>query len=118
MSPSAPIGPLTLEGYIQQITWIPDQFISGIPFMSGTLGCDRVIPAHYSVCLSNIKILDNSDEFPSPFQDGLRADLDLPHPKNDRFLQLGMYIRVVDLTIVGDEGGSSTYFEKIEILNN
>ncbi|KKD36031.1 MAG: hypothetical protein WAN66_27955 [Limnoraphis robusta] len=114
---SAPIGPLTLEGYIQQITWIPDQFISGIPGMSGTLGHDRVIPAHYCVCLSNIKIIDNSGD-PGSFQDGLRDEIDLPHPKNDQFLQLGMYIRVVDLTILGDEGGSSTYFEQIEILNN
>jgi hypothetical protein len=51
MAASAPVGPWDIEGKIERLQWLAETWLPPEPMMSGTLGGDRVLPAHYSVWL-------------------------------------------------------------------
>ncbi|NES67555.1 MAG: hypothetical protein F6K24_21095 [Okeania sp. SIO2D1] len=114
MSMCRPVGPINIEGVIKSAVWHPESFIRGIPMMSGTLGVDRTIPAHYMVQLESIVVSDSEDYRRLLLNSG--DVISLSHAEDDGFLKAGMKIRISGLMQLGDEGGYDTFFDKIEIL--
>lgn len=122
---SAPIKqfpPMAIEGTIQEISWHPDKFVKG-KYSTGTLGMDRTIPAYYKITLTDTVIKykeTNSDEGYIPISYGHKSGdivtVTINHESDDGFLKEGMRIKIYDYQVAGDEGGSWTFFEKIEII--
>ena len=48
-APTPAVGPLDVEGKVLRAEWSPKKLVQGIPGMSGTMGIDRIIPAHFRV---------------------------------------------------------------------
>ncbi|MEL7315260.1 MAG: hypothetical protein AAFN08_09940, partial [Cyanobacteria bacterium J06559_3] len=106
------------------ILWFPERVQPAVSMMSGTLGGDRVFPAHYrvhvypaSIAVSKVdKTYDASGvTFPERINDGFLVRL--PHPDDDGFLQEGMKVSIVGYQELGDEGETWTAFDSIEILS-
>ena len=114
MSMCQPVGPINIEGVIKIAVWYPEEFIRGIPMMSGTLGVDRTTPAHYKVQLESI-VVSNSEDY-SRLLINSGDTISLAHPEDDGFLKAGKRISISGLTQLGDEGGYDTFFDQIEIL--
>ncbi len=118
-SPMIPYGPMTIEGTIQEITWVPEKSEKGEPGMSGSLGIDRTFPACYIIILTNT-VIDNSkikdDPYRLSYKSGEMLRVSIRHKKNDGFLKKGMRIRVVDYEVNGDEGGVWSSFDRVEIV--
>ena len=114
-APMPPVATMTIEGSIMKISWHPDKFIKGIPGMSGSMGVDRTISAHYEVTLIDTKVTPNGNG-DVPFRSGEPINIKLNHPKDDKFLIQNMKVRIIDFRMTGDEGGNWTSFKKIEIL--
>lgn len=110
-------GPLTIEGTIEKVSWIPAEFKIGIPGMSGSLGDNRIMPAHYKVNLIGT-ITSNNDSGYNPYDNAKVAEIILFNKKRKLdFLRAGMRIKIIDYILHGDEGGwDSSSFEKIEII--
>jgi len=127
-APIPRLGPVDVTGTIVEAQWTPEQNIKGIPGMSGTLGIDRVVHAHFVVALEQYEGVDpktarrmtgyldpsaprelDSSEAPK------RILLQLNHEDRD-FLKRGMRITVTGYKIAGDEGGTWTSFTEIKIL--
>lgn len=111
MSQAKPIGPIDLEGVIHQVTWHPAQFIAAIPMMSGSLGRERTIPAHYRLQFEEVKVSDQAE-----YENLLHYGVIVNHPQDDGFLAAGMYVRIIGLRMLGDEGGMQTFFDRVEVL--
>ena len=112
--PMKPVGPLTIKGTIQKISWYPEEFRKGIPGLSGSAGQDRTIPAHYRLGIEGT--WKNSGEgAPLTVHKG-SIDLRIDHPENDSFLIGNMNVRIIGYRETGDEGGIRSSLEKIEIL--
>lgn len=41
-APILQVGPVTITGTIQEISWVPDKFVKRIEEMSGSAGTDRL----------------------------------------------------------------------------
>jgi hypothetical protein len=125
---AAPIpssGPFDIAGTISELQWFPEQQIRGERGMSGSLGHDRVVLAHFVVRLVNYKgvTAENAiritryisynaygDRNPS----GMPPFIILKIDSNDKhFLKTGMKVRVKGYTVRGDEGGTWTSFAGI-----
>ena len=111
MGPSAVFGPVDLEGVIQQATWHPSRFIWGVPGMSGSLGQNRTIPAHYKLQFQELEVSDWA-EF------SRLGRVMVHHPQDDGFLAAGIRIRIYGLTMSGDEGGDYICYDRAEILDS
>ena len=128
-APIRPIGPVDLTGTVSDLKWNPDKKIKGLPGMSGSAGVDRTVPAHFLVTLKDFEgvdpktalamtryvdwsvFKDEKDNFIPPF-------IILKINQNDNnYLKQGMFIKVSGYTVRGDEGGTWTYYTKIDILN-
>lgn len=84
--------------------------------MSGSAGVDRTMPARYVVTLVNVSVEGKGAGKPRMLKEDGRAEITLPHDRNDGFLKKGMRIAVIGYLERGDEGGTWTSFERIEIL--
>ena len=111
MSQAQPIGPIDLEGVIHQATWYPAQFIPAIPMMSGSLGQDRTIPAHYKLQFEAVEVSDRAE-----YSRLLGYGVMVSHAQDDGFLAAGMRIRIHGLQMLGDEGGMQTFLDRVEVL--
>ncbi|MEO1147734.1 MAG: hypothetical protein AAFY26_19300 [Cyanobacteria bacterium J06638_22] len=111
MSQAQPIGPIDLDGIIHQVTWHPAQFIPAIPMMSGSLGRDRTIPAHYKLYFEEVEVSDRE-----AYGELMGYGVIVNHAQDDGFLAAGMRIRIYGLQMLGDEGGMQTFLDRVEIL--
>jgi len=128
-APIRPIGPVDVSGTVSDLKWNPDKKIKGLPGMSGSAGVDRTVPAHFLVTLKDFvgvdsktalmmtryvdwsAFKDEKDNFIPPF-------IILKINQNDNnYLKQGMFIKVSGYTVRGDEGGTWTYYTKVDILN-
>jgi len=123
--PSA--GPFDITGTISEVQWFPAVHIRGKPGMSGSLGHDRVVAAHFLVRLVNyqgvaadkaIRITRHvsykayGDKNPS----GMPPFIILKINSEDKnYLKTGMNVRVAGYTVRGDEGGTWTTFAGISV---
>lgn len=127
--PIPTIGPLNLEGRIAQVTWRPEQKMAGRPGLSGSLGRDRKDPAHFLITLIHYRGVEATtawamsrylqQDLPvSPEHSGAPAFILLKiYQKDSRLLKAGMYIRLRGYLIRGDEGGTWTSYQSLEILD-
>lgn len=118
-----------IDGVISEVKWYPSKFIRGIPGMSGSAGQDRIMPEHYIIKLINYEGISSEDALRitryikwDAFNDNENKKtafilLKLNHKKK-YYLKKGMKIKVLGYTVRGDEGGTYTYYEKIEILDS
>lgn len=128
-APIIPLGPVTVSGTIQTAIWMPEKTIKGIPGMSGSLGHDRVIPAHFMITLNPYQGVDAKTAATMiryvdwPAAESLRADQPPPFVKirinsdNKNEFQPGSTIEVTEYTVNGDEGGTWTHYSSINIIN-
>ena len=129
-APLPPMDPVTIEGTISQVQWTPDTKVKGRPGFSGSLGVDRIVPAHFRVKLVDFSGLEKalawringimSDPSSNPNADRGQSPPHLILQLNDKdpqALKLGMRIRVRDYDVRGDEGGTWTRFTKLEVLS-
>lgn len=114
--PMPPMATMTIEGTIEKISWHAEQTVKGRPGISGSASRDRTVPAHYKVTLADTKVTAKGSGH-VPFSTGKPIATKLNHPQDDGFLEQGMSVRITGFKLNGDEGGVSTNFEKIEILN-
>ena len=50
-APIPPVGPYDVTGTIQEVRWVPERTVKGIPQMSGSAGKDRVESPHFRIKL-------------------------------------------------------------------
>lgn len=126
-APLPPLKPVDVSGTVMDVRWLPEKSIEGIPGMSGSAGRNRTFPAHFMLELKNVEGVDHETaKRMTYYVAGPRAEsgvqstavfLQLNH--NDRnFLQKDMKIRVTGYTIRGDEGGTWTSYEKLDIISS
>lgn len=117
-----------IVGMIAEINWYPEKSIKGIERMSGSAGKDRIMPAHYIIKLinyeginqDNASIISRYIQFDAIKNHGTKRVpfliIKINH-EDKNFLKKDMKIKVYGYTIRGDEGGTYTYYDRIEILN-
>lgn len=124
-APLPPVGPLTVRGTIEEITWYPEKKLkaritrhNGMQHnASGTLGMDRTFPAHYAILLVKTRVIPGKTAIANhAFADGAPVRIVINHPTNNGFLKKGMRITVYDYTEKGDEGGTWYSYLKLSIL--
>lgn len=123
-APLPPEKPATISGTIVSADWTPATPRKARPGFSGSLGVDVVVPAHFRVVLKDYDGVSSTTakrisfyvtEHAAEDSAQSRVALQLNH-KDREFLQPGMRIRVRNYHIAGDEGGTWTKYDKIEIL--
>lgn len=125
-APRPRIGPMTIQGNIETITWNPEKFRKGLYTIrngkrhnaSGSLGHDRTVPAHYSIFLSGTTVHNEAGADPEySFKSGAKIRIVINHPENNGFLRKGMRITIYGYTVNGDEGGDWYRYRKLSILH-
>ncbi|KAB2888738.1 MAG: hypothetical protein F9K32_15370 [Desulfobulbaceae bacterium] len=129
-APLPPFSPVDITGKISEARWMPEQQVEAIPGMSGSAGHDRVFPAHFLIKLVGYTGIDaatawqmtrlvdryalgsGSEQTPPPF-----ILLRIDHPDRENF-RPGMTIRVTGYAISGDEGGTWTSHDRVDILSH
>ena len=126
-APIPPAGPFDIAGTISEVQWSPAQHIRGKRGMSGSLGHDRVVAAHFVVRLVKytgvaaeqairitkyISFKAYGDKNPSGMPPFIILKIDA---KDKTFLETGMNVRVTGYTVRGDEGGTWTSFAGISV---
>jgi len=126
-SPIRPVGPVDVAGRVSEITWVPEQKIKGRPGMSGSLGHDRINPAHFLVTLIDYEgVPSETAAMMTRYlnQAALKGKDPKDRPSfillkinhNDKnYLKMGLKMRVVGYTVRGDEGGTWTSYKAVEI---
>ena len=131
--PAAPLPPMdkvTIAGTIAEVKWIPEISVKGKKGWSGSLGRDRVFPAHFEVTLrdySGPKV--DQAWMMNGFMSVERKDTEdrskLPptlevwvNSEDQDDLKAGMNIRLVNYMVTGDEGGTWTSCERVEKLGS
>jgi hypothetical protein len=126
-APIRPIGPIDVSGKISQIKWFPEEKVKGIPGMSGSAGHDRIRLAHFLVTLTDYDGVNaETARTMTRYLDwtALKGEKQRDKPSfillkinhNDKaYLRQGMKIRVIGYEVRGDEGGTWTYYDKVEI---
>jgi hypothetical protein len=127
-APIRPVGPVDIIGLVREAAWVPEQKIKGRPGMSGSAGKDRINPAHFLVTLIDYQgVGPETALLMTRYLDwNALKDLNLPQKppfillkinSNDRKqLRPGMKIQVKGYTVRGDEGGTWTGFDSLQIL--
>lgn len=115
-APLPPMQPVTIEGTIVSVAWTPARQLKGIPLMSGSAGLDRTMPARYVVTLADVSFKGKGTGKSRLLKEDGKAEIILNHDRDDGFLKKGMRIAVIGYVERGDEGGTWTGFERIEIL--
>jgi len=128
-APLPPFPPVDVSGTVAEADWFPVRHVQGVAGMSGSAGHDRAFPAHYIVRLTaysgvsattaremtrliDWQALDESFETTRPPFILLQID----HPDRT-FLRSGMRIRVNGYSIAGDEGGTWTTVNQVDIID-
>ena len=126
-APIPPAGPFDIAVTISEVQWLPAQHIRGKRSMSGSLGHDRVVAAHFVVRLVKytgvtaeqairitkyISFMAYGDKNPSGMPPFIILKIDA---KDKNFLKTGMKVRVAGYTVRGDEGGTWTSFAGIGV---
>lgn len=126
-APIRPIGPVDVSGTISEIKWVPEEKVRGVQGMSGSLGHDRTRSAHFLVTLTDYDGVNaetarrmtgylNRTAFKGEKQQDKPSFILLKINHNDKnYLRKGMKIRVIGYEVRGDEGGTWTYHDKVEI---
>lgn len=129
-APMIPIGPMNIEGTIEDVTWQPKQFTKGVTVningeevpMSGTLGIDRTSRAQYQVTLIDTLVKKPSgiadDPYYQSFPSGDPVAVTIYHDQDDGYLKKGMRIKIYGYQVDGDEGGIWSSYKKVKILKN
>lgn len=125
-APLPPLGKVDVTGTIADAKWVPEASLKGRKGKSGSLGRDRVIPAHFVVTLRNysgpnVRQAWMMNGFMGAKSEGA-GDRDKFPPtllvwvnSGDRdYLKAGMKLRLVNYTVTGDEGGTWTSCERVE----
>lgn len=131
-------GPVTVEGRVVRVEFRAKEHVKAIPGMSGTLGQDRVRPAHYEVVLDEYSGVTGSVAAQMAYD--MKGDRRVPGiPWDDlqqgekppqivvllnkkwrmkalKRLAPGARIKVVEYRVTGDEGGCWASYDKAEIL--
>lgn len=127
-SPIRPLGPVDVSGTVGDLKWVPEKTVKAMRGMSGSAGRDRTIPAHFLITLKNFEGVDHQTAVAmtryldwSAFKDQGR-DVRPPfillkiNHTDQNYLRKGMKIKVSGYTVRGDEGGTWTYFTRIDII--
>lgn len=127
--PIRAIGPVDVTGTVSDLNWVPEKTVKGVRGMSGSAGIDRIMPAHFLVTLRGFEGVDsqtavrmtrylNWAAFKDEGKDFVPPFIILKINHNDeQYLKKGMRIKVSGYTVRGDEGGTWTYYKKVDILN-
>lgn len=127
-APLPPLGKIDVTGTIAEARWVPEATLRGRKGFSGSLGRDRVTPAHFVVTLRDyagptVKQAWMMNGFMGAVAGETEDRGKLPPTlvvwvnSGDReLLKVGMRIRLVDYTVSGDEGGTWTSCERVKIL--
>jgi hypothetical protein len=118
-APLPPFAPVDICGTIVERLWVPSEFRHGQPGFSGSLGHDRVIPAHLRVVLADYAGVDaavarriNTLLGYTPPSDAHQRVL-LRLPTDDPNLLAGVRrVCVEGFAIRGDEGGTWTSYRR------
>jgi hypothetical protein len=124
-----PLGPVDVSGTASEVRWVPEKKLKGIPGMSGSAGMDRTVEAHFLVTLTDFEGVDSKTATAmtryldrSAMRDHRGEQkpsfilLKINHNDKD-YLRKGMNIKVSGYTVRGDEGGTWSYYRKVDILN-
>jgi hypothetical protein len=115
-APIRPVGPVTIEGTIQEIRWYPEKLVKATPGMSGSAGKDRTFPARYVIRLADLHMRGPVQGDISKFERTGGATVMLNHQADDQFLKKGMRIVVFNYRESGDEGGTWTSFDRLDVV--
>ncbi|WP_449258515.1 hypothetical protein [Chlorobium limicola] len=124
-APMPAIGPMTIRGTIEEVTWQPDKFIKASyivrdgkrHYASGSPGKDRTFPAHYGIMLVRTRVTNEDGADPEySHASGKPLRVVINHAQNNGFLKKGMRIAVYGYRVRGDEGGDWHYYRKIAML--
>jgi hypothetical protein len=127
-APLPPMKPVTVTGTIVEAKWVAEREVKGSPGMSGSLGHDRKFPAHFII---GLKDLDGVTTEAAARMTGLLGSQSalsqgmksapmvlLLNDDNKDHLKAEKRIRVTNYQVSGDEGGTWTKYDKVEILSN
>lgn len=128
-APLPRLGPADISGVIDDVRWIPETTVKGIPGLSGSAGRDRAFAPHFLVRLTDFSGVDaatavamtryvdwNALKNLGNKQKTAFVLLKLDYPDKN-YLKQGMKIRVLAYIVGGDEGGTWASFSKIEVLS-
>lgn len=127
-APLPPFPPVDVTGKIAEIHWVAPQQLQGIAGMSGSAGHDRTIPAHFIIQLTDYEGVDaETARQMTGYIDysALRDEPENSQPsfillrinsEDQHFLQEGMSFKVYGYSVRGDEGGTWTSHERLQIL--
>lgn len=128
-APIRPFGPVDVAGVIGDLHWYPEKKEKAIRGMSGSAGVDRTMPAHFLLTLRVVEGVDSqtavamtryfdSLAFKSEEKNFMPTFVVLKINHSDKnYLKKGMKIKVFGYTIRGDEGGTWTYYSRIDIID-
>lgn len=125
-APLPPFEPLDLCGTIRTAKWLPPMTIAAVPGMSGSAGRDRSWPGRYVVILgeveaNNLPAIERINALLGSSADGQglqpsAGEVILVLPvKEGQSLAMTDAICVTGFRIGGDEGGTWTYFNSLEV---
>jgi hypothetical protein len=127
-APLPPMAPVDACGEIQSLEWLPSETLPAVPGMSGSAGRKREWPARFVAVLGNVQGLDeaqiahinallssSSDSAGvNVTPDGLLLVLPIEDPD---LLKRGVGICVTGFVVRGDEGGTWTKYDKLELVD-
>jgi hypothetical protein len=129
-APIPPVCPVNICGTVSEAKWMPEEMVKGIPGMSGSAGHDRVVPAHFLIALRNFDGVDSETtrritgylagsafEAAGPEGTPPLMLLKINHPDKN-YLRKGMNIDISGYTVRGDEGGTWTSYERIDVVSS
>lgn len=129
-APLPRLGPVDISGVIDDVQWIPETTVKGIPDMSGSAGRDRAFAPHFKVKLMDFSGVDastavamtryvdwNASKSVGSLCEPAFVVLKIDYPDKN-YLQKGMKIKVLAYTVGGDEGGTWASFGGIEFYNH
>jgi len=127
-APLPRLGPVDVCGVIDDVQWIPETTVKGVPGMSGSAGRDRAFSPYFKVKLKDFSGVDASiavamtryvdwnafknvgGQAKPPF---VLLKIDYP---DKNYLWKGMKIKVLAYIVGGDEGGTWASYRKIEVI--
>jgi hypothetical protein len=128
-APLPRLGPVDISGVIDDVRWVPETTVKGIPGMSGSAGRDRAFAPHFRVKLTDFSGVDAATaiamtrylDWSALKNDGRKQKppfvlLKIDYPDKN-YLKKGMTIKVFAYTVGGDEGGTWASYKKVEVID-
>jgi hypothetical protein len=128
-APLPTLGPVDIQGTVVEATWSPKITHKGLPGMSGPAGQDRTVPARYRIRLKDYAGLDaklawemntylDQAETKSADKKSKPPVLLLQIDSEDKdLLRRGMKIRITGYSLMGDEAGNYSKYEKLKVVD-